>query len=115
MVVAARILGDFVDGPGERRPHGLAQHRPAGFADGRQPTERPFLRTALPELVHEQTVRQHDQVHVPCLAPAVPQLTITHAKFLLAVSMESLRARPAMAIDLPDPTDFPGYPVGHED
>ncbi len=39
--------------------------------------ERPFLRTALLQLAHEQTVRQHDQVHVPGLALGITQLTIT--------------------------------------
>ncbi len=80
MVIASRFLGDLLDGPGQCGPEGLAEHCPTGFADGRQPTEGPILRMALLELAHEQAVRQHDQVHVPCLALAVAKLTVSHAK-----------------------------------
>ena len=49
-----RKLGDLTDRPAQ----GFAQHRSASFADGRQPLQIPFLRTVLPQLSHEQAVRQ---------------------------------------------------------
>ena len=49
-------LCDLFDHPGERCAQALPEHRPTGFADGRQPMERPFLRTAVPQLAHEQIV-----------------------------------------------------------
>jgi hypothetical protein len=84
------------------------------LADGRQPTERPVVRTALLQLDHEETVRQHDQVHVPCLALAIAKLTVSHAKLLLAVPMIGLRPCPAAPIAADDPRYFPSRPIGHE-
>src|SRR6266852_9199787 len=98
MIQFPRFLGDLLRSPDERLPQGLAQQRTARLADGHQPLQNPFLRTALPQLTHEQTVRQHDQVHVPGLALTVTQLTITHPKLLLAVPMERLRARPTLPV-----------------
>ena len=97
------------------RSQGFAQHRSTGFADGRQLLECPILRTVLPELPHQETVRQHDQVHVPCLALAVTQLTVSQTQLLLTVPMKGLRSRPAIAIDTQDATHFPSDPIGHED
>src|SRR3954447_11347252 len=77
--------------------------------------ERPLPRTALPQLAHEQAVRQHDQVDVPGLALDITQLTVAQPELLLAVPMECLRARPAMSVHPHDPTDLPGDPVGHQD
>ena len=74
----------------------------------------PVFRTALLELAHEQTVRQHDQVHVPCLALAVAKLTVSHAKLLLAVPMIGLRACPAISIAADDAPHFPAYSIGDE-
>lgn len=62
MFIASRFIGDLLNGPGQCGPQGLSQHGSTGFADGRQPTERPILRMALLELAREQTVRQHHQV-----------------------------------------------------
>ena len=62
---------DVVDGPSQRRTERLFQHRSTGFADGRQLLVCPFIRMALPQLFHQETVRYHDQVHVPGLALAV--------------------------------------------
>src|SRR5438270_3670839 len=115
MTIGPFKSSDLLDRPGERRAQGLSAHRPTGFADGHQPTESPLLRTALPQLAHEQTVRQHDQVHVPGLALDITQLTITQTDLLLAVPMEGLRARPALPVHPHDPTDLPGDPVGHQD
>src|SRR5512142_2521010 len=89
---------DLLDRPRERRAQGLLDHRPTGFADGHQPMERPLLRTALLQLAQEQTVRQHDQVHVPGLALEITQLTVTQSELLLAVPMEGLRTPPAMPV-----------------
>src|SRR5918994_3942579 len=104
MIVRPFKSGDLVDRPGERRTQGLPAHRPTGFADGHQPMERPLLRTALLQLAHEQTVRQHDQVHVPGLALVITQLTVPQTDLLLAVPMERLRARPAVPEYPHDPT-----------
>src|SRR5205807_2137537 len=64
---APGIFVDMVDCPSHRRAECLSQHRSTGFADGRQLLVRPFIRMALPQLFHQETVRYHDQVHVPCL------------------------------------------------
>src|SRR5215208_6075384 len=106
---------DLLDRPRERRAQVLPDHRPTGLADGHQPMQRPFLRTALLQLAHEQTVRQHDQVHVPGLALDITQLTITQPELLLAVPMKGLRARPAIAVRPYDPTHLPGDPIRHQD
>ena len=74
-----------------------------------------ILRTVLSQLSHEQAVRQHNQVHVPCLALAVAKLTISHAKLLLTVPMIGLRSCPAMSIGLQYATHFPCCPVGDQD
>ena len=54
-----RILADLIDGPRKGRAKSLVHHSAAGFADGRQSMERPIFRTAIAELAHQQTVRQH--------------------------------------------------------
>src|SRR5262249_60767459 len=99
MLIRLLPPGDLLDGPREGRPQVLLEHRSTGFADGHQPMECPFLRTALLQLAHEQAVRQHDQVHVPGLALEITQLTVTQPELLLAVPMKGLRARPPMAVD----------------
>jgi len=58
-------------GPRQRLAQGFSEHRPTGLADGRQLPERPVIRMALPQLLHQEAVRQHDEVHVPGLALAV--------------------------------------------
>src|SRR6266567_2796841 len=70
------------DRPRQRRAQRLGQHRATGLADGRQPLRCPFIRTALPQLTHQQAVRQHDEVQVPGLALTVTQLTIPQAQLL---------------------------------
>src|SRR5437879_3964273 len=111
MIRTLRKLGDLLDGPAQGCSQGFTQHRATGFADGRQPLESPFLRTVLPQLPHEQAVRQHDQVHVPGLALAIAKLTIAHTKLLLTVPMEGLRTCSAMAITLQHTTDLPLHEV----
>src|SRR3972149_9447279 len=98
MVKVFLMFPDLLNDPGESGAERLGEHRSAGFADGFQTTEGPLVRTVLPQLTHEQAVRQHDQVHVPGLALAVAKLTISHAKLLLTVPMIGLRARPAISI-----------------
>lgn len=104
MLIGLLASGDLVDRPRERRTQGLPRHCPTGFADGHQPMERPITRTALLQLAHEQTVRRHDQVHVPGLALDITQLTIAQSELLLAVPMKGLRTRPAIAVHPHDPT-----------
>src|SRR3954462_7709455 len=115
MTIGLVPLGDLFDRPGQGRPQGFLRHRPTGFADGHPPMERSLLRTALLQLAHERTVRQHDQVHVPGLAPEITQLTISQSELLLAVPMEGLRARPAMAVHPHDPAHLPGATIRHKD
>ena len=102
-------------GPVDRRAQGLGQDRPTGFANGRQLPVRPFIRMALPQLTHQEAVRQHDEVRVPGLALTVTQLTIPQAQLLLAIPMKGLRACPATPIHTHDACDFPLHPVGHQD
>jgi hypothetical protein len=65
------VFLDMLDRPADRGTERLSQDRSTGFADGRQLLVRPFLRMALPQLLHQETVRYHHQVHVPGLALAV--------------------------------------------
>src|SRR3989304_10632869 len=102
-----RIFDYFLDGPINRGSEGLTEHRATGFADGRQSPESPFLRTASLELAHEQTIREHDEIHVPGLAFAVTQLTVPHPQFLLAVPMKCLRACPPMSVHLQNAMNLP--------
>ena len=114
MVMVFFVFADLLDNPANGGAERLVKHRSAGFADGFQTTEGPFVRTILPQLTHEQAVRQHDQVHVPGLALAVAKLTISHAKLLLTVPMIGLRARPAISIGTHDATHFPRRSVADE-
>lgn len=98
MIIGPLPSGDLLDRPGECRTKGLPAQRSTGFVDGHQPMERPLLPTALLQLAHEQAVRQHDQVHVPGLAPDVTQPTVAQPELLLAVPMDGLRARPAKSL-----------------
>src|SRR6266496_4539339 len=108
-------LLDLLDHPGDRFTQGLAKHRATGLADGRQACLSPFLRTVVPQLRHQGAVRQEYEIHVPCLALAFPELTITHAQMLLPVPMEGLCSCPALAIDFEDAMHFPIAPIGDQD
>src|SRR5512146_2896260 len=94
----------LLDGPSERRAQIFPEHGSTGFADGRQSMERPLTRTALPQLAHQETIRQHDQIHVPGLALGITQLTVAEAELLLTVPMKGLRTCPAMPVHAHDPT-----------
>jgi len=104
-----------IDRPGQRLAHGLSQHGQAGLPDGRQAFQCPRTRTALPQLTHQDAVRQEDHVQVAGLPLAVPELTVAHAQMLLAVPMEALGASPAATIDANDPADLPVRSIGHQD
>jgi len=108
------ILSSSVNGPSDRLAQRLTQHRPTGFADGRQRRGRPLTRAALPQLSHEQTMHQQHEIHVPGLAFAAAQLTVAHAQEWLAVPMKGLRARPAMAVDAQGAGHFPEGTVGDQ-
>src|SRR5919199_4473775 len=54
-------------------------------------------------------------MHVPCLAHAVPELTLAHPQVLLPVPMEGLGPCPAFAIGLENAMDFPIGPIGDQD
>ena len=107
MIYVFSILLDLLDGPFQGGAKCLVRHRSAGFANGLQTTVRPVIRTDLPQFEHEQAVRQHYQVHVPCLALAVAKLTISHAQLLLSVPMIGFCSCPAMSIRRQDATHFP--------
>ena len=114
MVKAVGIIRDLFDHPGDGGSHGFAHYRSTGFADCRQLAECPIFRTVRPELIHEKSVRQHDQVHVPGLALAVAQLTISHAQLLLSVPMKGLRAGPAIFVNQENSHHVPGDAVGYQ-
>ena len=73
------------------------------------------MRTVLPQLAHQETIRQHDQIYVPGLALGITQLQFAEAELLLTVPMKGLRTCPAMPVHPHDPTHFPGDPIGHQD
>ena len=108
-------LCHLLDCPGQRCAQVFPKHSPTGFADCRQPMECPLTRTVLPQLAHQETIRQHDQVYVPGLALGITQLTVAEAELLLTVPMKCLRTCPAMPVHPHDPTHFPGDPIGHQD
>jgi len=70
--------------------------------------------TALPQLRHQNAVRQKDHIHVTGLPTAISELTIAHAQMLLAVPMEALCASPATTIHANDPADFPMCSIGNQ-
>jgi tetratricopeptide (TPR) repeat protein len=74
----------------------------------------PFLRTVMLQLTHQGAVRQEDEIHVPRLALATPELTIAHAQVLFPVPMEGLRSCPALPIGLENAMHFPIRPVGNQ-
>ena len=75
----------------------LSEHGPTGFADCRQPMECHSRGTVLPQLAHQETIRQHDQIHVPGVALGITQLTVAEAELLLTVPMKGLRTCPSDA------------------
>src|SRR5689334_8212763 len=86
---------NLLNHPGDRFAQGLAEDRATGLADGRQACLSPFLRTVLLQLTHQSSVRQEDEIHVPGLALATPELTRAHAQVLLPVPVEGLCSCPA--------------------
>src|ERR671928_1478952 len=104
----------LLDHPSDRFAQSLAEDRATGLADGRQACLSPFLRTVVPQLAHQSAVRQEDEIHVPGLALATPELTIAHAQMLLPVPMEGLGSCPALAIDLENAMDFPIGAIGDQ-
>jgi len=108
------LLIRLLDYPGQGRAQVFPEHCSTGFADRRQPLERSLTRTALPQLAYQQTIRQHDQIHVPGLALDITHQTVAEAELLLAVPMEGLRTCPATKVNPHDPTHFPGDPIDHE-
>ena len=112
------VLLHAVDHPVDRPAQCLAQHRPTGLADGRQPFERPRTRTVTAQLSHQNAVRQEDQVHVAApgsLAATLTEMTIAPLPgVLLAVPVEALGALPSPAVHTENAGAFPLCSVGHE-
>lgn len=79
---------DTFDDPCDSVTESLPKYAQAGLPDGRQTFPCPLTRTALPQLTHQDAVRQEDHVHVAGLTTAVPKLTFAHAHMLLAVPMD---------------------------
>jgi hypothetical protein len=101
--------------PFERLAQGFTEDLPTGLADGHQAYMSPFLRTVVLQLTHQSGVRQDDQMHVPGLAHAAPELTLAHAQMLLPVPMEGLGSCPALPVGLEDTMHFPIGPIGDQD
>jgi hypothetical protein len=110
----SRMFIDLGDGPFECGSQGLVGNGAAGLADRRQPLQRPFLRTAIFELLHQERVRQHHQVHMPRLALAAAQLTRSHAQLLFAIAVKGFCAGPTITVRLEDPIDFPPSAIGDQ-
>ena len=68
-----------LDHPFERFGQGLTQDQPTGLANGRKANVRPIHGAVVLQLTHESGVRQDDELHVPGLAHAAPELTLAHA------------------------------------
>ena len=101
------VILETFDGPGDCVAESFSKHRHTGLAYGRQTLSCPLTRTALPQLMHKDAVRQEDHIQVPGLALATSKLTIAHAQLLLAVPMEALGACPTVSIDPQNPCHFP--------
>ncbi len=70
---------DTVNRPGDCIAENLSKYRHTGLAYGRQVFLCPLTRTALPQLVHQNAMRQEDHIHMAGLAKAAPELTVAHA------------------------------------
>ena len=81
------VIGEFVHNPVDQLLQEFAFDRPTGFADGRQHSPSPVLRTALVERTHQKTVRCADELHVAGLPLAVAHLALSQAQLLLTVPM----------------------------
>ena len=71
LILIPSVFGGFVDCPldcGRRR---FSANSSTGFADGGQRSFCPFTRTAMSHLDHQETVRHHNEIHMPGLALAV--------------------------------------------
>ena len=109
-----RIFLDFRHGPLKGGSQCFVGNGAACLTDGRQSSERPMFGVGSLKLKHQQTVSQHYQVHMPCLALAATQLTVSHAQILLAVAMKGLRACPALSIRFQNAIDFPAGSIRHQ-
>lgn len=90
MVNVVGIFSGLFGCPGDVGPLELAQHRATGSANGRL-AESPRFRTVVPELIHVEGVRYYDERHVPGLALAASELTVSPGQLLLSAPMERLR------------------------
>lgn len=76
---------------------------------------RPIHRSVMLHVTHQCGVPQEDQIHVPGLAQATPELAVAHAEMLLAVAVKGLGSGPASFIGLQDAMCFPIGAVRNQD
>ena len=100
------LLG-LLNSPNKRLPKCFVSDGAAGLPDGRQVFVSPIKGAVVLQLPHQSGVRQNDQMHVPCLAQAVPKLTLAHTQLLLPVTMKSLRPAPASLVHFEDMVRLP--------
>jgi hypothetical protein len=105
------VIGEFVHNPVNQLPQLFTFDRPTGFADGGQHTPSPFLRTALVERTHQQTVRCADDIDVAGMPLAAAHLTIAESQRLLTVPMKRLGAGPAVPVHQHHADDLPRQSV----
>ena len=106
-----RIFVNLSHGPCECSSEDFIGNGATCLTDSRQPLQSPFLRSAIFELLHQESVHQHHQVHIPGLALAAAQLTRSHAQLLCAVAVKGFCAGPTITVRLENPIDFPSSAV----
>src|SRR5215212_8362558 len=94
----SHALLSLLDRPSERLGKRFASNSATGLADCHQARVSPLECTVVLQLAHQSGIHHHDQIHVPCLAHSVTQLTLAHAQMLLPVPMVGLCPSPASLI-----------------
>ena len=98
--------------PGDGLAQGLTSDGATGLANGHQACVSPIDGTVVLQLTHQSGVHQDDELHMPCLAISVPELTLAHAQVLLPVSVKGLCSGPSSSVNLQHTMRFPMGAVG---